>query len=109
MRDRSSMVAELFRLWSTDMRTEEIAMALGITRGKLSGLAHRHGLGKRSHVRRDVKMGDRVPDPTPEEIEEKCLEIRQGWSPEEYELRAAGGRKRWAAPVCSLRGLRAPL
>jgi len=37
--------------------------------------------------------------PTPEDIRRECRRIQDGWSPEDFEKRAAGnGRQRWSVP-----------
>lgn len=37
--------------------------------------------------------------PSPDDIAEQCRQIRAGWTPEEFERRAAGfGRQAWKVP-----------
>lgn len=88
-------VLELFRLWNTDLRQEEIAEKLGISPSQLKSAAYRHGLKPRSG-RVVVKPLD---DPTPVEIEARCLEIQSQWSEEERRRRlVGGGTGRWTVP-----------
>lgn len=42
----------------------------------------------------DHYSASRSPDPTPEEIRERCAEIRQGWSRYEEMRRSGFGRSR---------------
>jgi hypothetical protein len=90
-------VIELFRLWHSDLRTEEVAYELGISRSRLMSAAAKHGLKGRPVSVEDMTKG-RVTDPTPEEIESACEALRKNWSPEE-ECRRRGGVFRWSAPV----------
>lgn len=90
-------VLELFRLWHTDMRTEEIAVTLGLTRSRLQAAVARHKLPRRTVSAEDMTKG-RVVDPTPEEIEAACEEVRKTWS-EEEERRRRGAVRPWRAPT----------
>lgn len=86
-------VLELFRLWNTDMRQEEIAEKLGISTAQLKSAAYRHGL--RPRAGRVVKR--ETDDPTPDQIAAMCLELQSKWSDEERMRR--GGYRKWAIPV----------
>lgn len=87
-------VLELFRLWNTGLRLEEIAENLGITEAQARGAAYRHGLSPRL-VRKSTRRCD---DPSPEEIEAMCLELQSKWSDEERRRRIVGGSRRWTVP-----------
>lgn len=89
-------VLELFRLWNTDLRQDEIAQRLGISAAQLKSAAYRHGLRPRSG-RTVTRQAD---DPTPAEIEAMCLELQSTWSDEERRRRAVGsGHERWTIPT----------
>ena len=97
MKERTYNVLELFRLWNSDLRTDEVASRLGISVKKLSRAVHRHGLQRRAPLPRSV--ANRPNDPTPGEIEMECAKFQRGWSEIERRQREVGGRKRWAIPV----------
>lgn len=90
---------ELFRLWRSPLRNDELSDALGIPRGALWYLRQRYKLPARG-------KGSRVPSvterdaPSPEEITKRCAEIRAGWPDGEAEKRFVGGRRlRWVPPA----------
>jgi hypothetical protein len=43
------------------------------------------------------KLYTKYPDPTPEEIEEECRKIREGWSKERWKKQV--GQVEWEIPV----------
>jgi hypothetical protein len=89
---------DLAVLWASEMRTEEIAREIGWSRSKLDTTARLLKLGKRPHVRNDLRLGSKAPDPSPSEIEERCAEIRAGWSELETMSRKVGyARVRYGA------------
>jgi hypothetical protein len=45
---------------------------------------------------------ERVPDPSLDEIKQRCEEIRQGWSELEHRNRASMTQFLWRPPVVSL-------
>jgi len=95
---------ELFRLWNTNIRNDELADALGVPRGTLWYLRQRFKLPARG-------KGSRVPSvterdaPSPEEIEQRCAEIRASWPEGEEERRRVGPRqRRWSLPAYAFDG-----
>jgi hypothetical protein len=89
---------DLAVLWASEMRTEEIAREIGWSRSKLDAAAREMKLGRRCHVRNDLRLGSKAPDPSPLEIEERCAEIRSGWSELEAMSRKVGySRVRYGA------------
>lgn len=87
-------VKELFRLWHTTMRNDQLAAALGVTRGNLASLRDRFGLPVRDFALR-APMGNasHKPDPTEDEIAERAAQVRMSWSREEEERRWCHGRR----------------
>jgi hypothetical protein len=85
---------ELQRLWFDDsLNTCEIADRLGVSMNTIYRERTILGLPKRySGKRQDCEL-----DPTPEQIEERALEVRSRWTPEEERRRGAGGASspRW--------------
>ena len=80
------------QLWGDGVPLDAICRAVGVTRDtfqgrrsdQLSGLPRRgRGGGKKP----------RSAPPTPEEIDERCREIREGWSEEERLERIVGPAK----------------
>jgi hypothetical protein len=95
---------ELFRLWNTPLRNDELADALGVPRGTLWYLRQRYKLPARG-------KGSRVPSvterdaPSEDEIERLCAEIRAAWPEGEEEKRRVGPRmKRWSLPSYTFDG-----
>lgn len=83
-------------LWSSGLRNDELADALGVTRGKLTSIRERYGLPIRE-VSALKGNASHKPDPTEEEIAERASLVRAGWSKEQEESRWAGGRRRVVA------------
>lgn len=74
---------EFTRLWNDeDLTRAEIAARLGIGRSTLREKAKEFGLPA---SRGFQPLCNRPIDPTPQEIEERCLEIQAGWAPERFE------------------------
>lgn len=91
-------VPMLFSLWHTEIENRELAAKLGIAQSRLWEIRHRYGLPPRRHERKGVG----TDDPTPEEIEERCAEIRSRWTPQEEALRLVGRSKQgWRPPAYS--------
>ena len=68
-------VSRLFLLWNDAALTRaEVARRLRLTHGQLTSLAQRYKLAKRPHYK---PRGTTVPDPTPEEIEQRARECRE--------------------------------
>lgn len=89
---------ELFRLWRTPLRNDQLADALGIPRGSLWYLRDKYKLPKRGAGSRTPSVKEKDV-PTPEEIEQRCAEIRKGWPEGEDERRMVGPRqRRWSLP-----------
>lgn len=86
----------LMRLWYSDMKMDEIAEEMGLTKGQLQGAANRLRLGSRPPAGQE-RGKQPTDDPTPEEIAATCEEIRKRWSMEE-EQRRRGGTGTWSVP-----------
>jgi hypothetical protein len=84
MLDRINTV-ELYRLWTSQERKEDICRLLGINRDGLYRLQKLHKLPPRVPIRLGKK---KFEDPTPDEIAERCAEVRSRWTPEELARRA---------------------
>lgn len=81
-------VPKLFEMWAAGASRYEICTMLGIRPGAFQHLRRRYALPKRNKGR-----PTRAPleaDPTPEELAERCAEVRAKWSAEETERRAVG-------------------
>ena len=58
----------------------------------------------------ELDSGQRVPNPTPAEIRQRCEEIQAEWSDEERERRWCGGsREGWQPPTVRARGIAEPV
>lgn len=86
-------VPKLFRLWNSEMRSDDIAAELGLTRGQLYQAKVAYKLPNRL-VQHNAKAQERLADPTEEEIAQRAAEVRAGWPPGEAERRMgnAAGR-----------------
>lgn len=76
----------LTELWNDpSIASDEMCRLLNasFTKVRKSAIA----LGLHSN-RMGCNTGRRPEDPTPEEIEARCLAIREGWTPEEYAARS---------------------
>lgn len=85
-------VSEIFRLWGSDLRNDEVAIALGLTRGQMWSLSRRLKLPQRpDHLRAWTEQtGRQQDDPTPEEIAERAAEVRAGWDDATRATRTVG-------------------
>jgi hypothetical protein len=83
MSDRINTV-ELYRLWTSQERKEDICRLLGVTREGLYRLQKQHKLPHRNPIRLGTK---KYADPTPDEIAERTAEVRSRWTPEEWARR----------------------
>lgn len=93
-------VLELFRLWRSPLRNDELADALGTPRGSLHYLRARYKLPPRTPELWAKRTGAKQALPTPEEIAERAAAIRATWSEEETERRTVGRRmQRWQMPA----------
>lgn len=79
-------VQRLFSLWNTNLRNDQLAEALGVTRDSLSSLRMRYGLPIRKHASLRGNYSHQ-PDPTEDEIRERAAAVRARWTPEEEESR----------------------
>lgn len=72
-----------------DLTIREVAEILGVSATVIRRQAEYWGLPKKQHR----LGGDSSQEwtPTPEEIEEACAEIREGWSDAEWERRSRHG------------------
>lgn len=89
-------VESIRALWMSDLRNDELADALGVTRGKLVSIRERYDLPLREFSALKGNASHK-PDPTQSEIEERAAMIRAGWSREQEEARWAGGPRRVTA------------
>lgn len=88
-------------LWFTDIENRELAKRLGISTSSLWEVRKQHGLPGR---KREHNMP--TDDPTPEDIENRCRDIRRGWTQEEEAQRFVGKKSCWVPPECgSLRSI----
>ncbi len=78
----------LFKLWHSEMRSDQIAAELGCTRGHKFNLARKHKLGRRP-PRFEAPRKSVHPDPTPDEIEERTAAIRATWTAQDRSTRMA--------------------
>lgn len=92
MRNAKVDVMQLFRLWNAGLETQQICDALGIGRYKLFTLAEKYGLPKRPRIQEGVAP-QRVHDPSPDEIQERCLAVQATWTESERERRLVGYRQ----------------
>ena len=81
-------VPVLFKMWADGASRYEICQMLGIRPGAFQHIRRRYALPKRNKGR--PTRGPNEPDPTPEELVERCAEVRAKWSAEETERRAVG-------------------
>lgn len=89
-------IERIRELWSSDLRNDELAEALGVTRGKLASIRERYGLPIRD-LSAPKGNASHKPDPTEEEIAQRAAMVRAGWSKEQEEARWAGGPRRVTA------------
>jgi len=102
-RMRDVDVAELFRLWNTDMTNTELCEHFQITGGSLWSLRKKYALPIRPKVtRRDTLR--RPEDPTPEEIAERAAECRAKRCKEEKARNEKIGRTDWEMPAFVFNG-----
>lgn len=81
-------VPKLFEMWAAGASRYEICTMLGIRPGAFQHLRRRYALPKRNKGR--PIAGSLEPDPTPEELAERCAAVRETWSEEETERRRVG-------------------
>ena len=88
----------LRELWpKANMTTAEIAAYLGEKQWTINDAARRLGLGPKLRMSRRF-----IEDPTPEQIEVACAEIRRlHWDEDTYDQRAVSGA--WRCPVVSIK------
>jgi len=95
-RKKNIPVPTLFKLWHSKLSTEEICKKLGIHDRTLSRLTKKHGLSKRPNK---YTGKSKTPDPTPEELAQRALEVQAKWTESEREQRYRGsGRREWKVP-----------
>lgn len=86
---------KVFELWHSDLRNDEVAVALGVSRNYLAKIRSRYGLPRRP----DERGAHEEDNPTPEEIAERAAIIRERWTESERKLREVGAvRARWQPP-----------
>lgn len=78
-------VPALFRMHAEGKTRQEICVALGIRIGSWWAICERYRLPKKVLAKKT--RGPASPDPTFEEIQQRCLEVQSTWSPEERERR----------------------
>jgi hypothetical protein len=83
----------LARLWRSEMRSDQICVELGCTRGHLYNLARKHRLGRRPPQFNAPRVSE-TPDPTESEIAEATAAIRATWTEQERRARMVGCRRK---------------
>lgn len=78
-------VPELFRLWTTNVPSNDICSQLAISRTQLFRLCQRHGLPKRKRI---VGPQAECEDVSEEEIAIRAAKIRESWSEKELARRS---------------------
>jgi hypothetical protein len=86
---------KVFALWANpELGTLEIASRLGLTKSQIWCVSRRLRLPPRPRAEME-----RLSAPSPEEIAERCAQVRAGWSDEEREKRCVGqGQRSWRLP-----------
>ena len=79
----------LNRLWKSELRSDQICVELGCTRGHLFNLARKHRLGRRP-TRFNAPRTTDAPDPTESEIAAATAAIRATWTVQERRSRMVG-------------------
>jgi hypothetical protein len=79
----------LARLWKSELRSDQICVELGCTRGHLFNLARKHRLGRRP-PKFNAPRTPETPDPTESEIAEMTAAIRATWTDQERRSRMVG-------------------
>lgn len=96
-------VAELFRLWASDMTNTELCRHFGINGGSLWSLRKKYALPVRPRVQvRDTTR--RPDDPTPQEIAERAAWCREQRTAQEKARNDRAGRIRWTPPAYAYNG-----
>jgi len=67
----------------------QVAKKFGLSRTTCGAIAAEYGLPYRSRFSNRIGTSNSVADPTPEQIAERCAEIRSRWSESEKERRAS--------------------
>lgn len=80
---------QLLRYWYTQLKAEEIAEKLGVSRAILYRLQKRYKLPRREADRRRPSAA-RTADPTEEEIAQIAKEIQSNWTDAEAKKRWVG-------------------
>lgn len=94
---RKVSIPDLFKMWHTDVDAKTICSQMGISEAHLRRLIKAHKLPKRQ--RADAGK-TRDTDPTPEEIAQRMLEIRSGWSEREADAKYCGPKRQsWEVPT----------
>lgn len=83
---------EFRRDWESETPSRLICLKYAVSRGHLHSVAKSFGLGRRPKESYDCHA--HVPDPTPQEIEERAAEVRARWSESERASRAVGAIQR---------------
>ena len=81
--------ANLARLWKSELRSDQICVELGCTRGHLFNMVRKYRLGMRP-LRFQAPRKSTSPDPTPEDIERGTAAIRATWTEQERRSRMVG-------------------
>lgn len=86
---------EFAKIWlDPDISQRQVAKIFGISKTLCGVIASEYDLPYRSRFTNCVGAARRNRDPSPEEIEEMCLEIQKTWSDAERQRRSFGGKKR---------------
>jgi hypothetical protein len=86
--DYENLYAAAKPLWYTSITTDELAKELNVSVREIYRLTARYNLKPRLHVKKKKVWRKGVPDPTPEEIQQRVKEIQAGWSDEDRALRS---------------------
>jgi len=73
-----------------DTTQKQIAEMFGLSRTTCGAIAAEFGLPYRSRFSNRIGTSNAVEDPSPDEIAERCAEIRKRWSDSERRRRALG-------------------
>ncbi len=79
----------LTRLWKSELRSDQICVELGCTRGHLFNIARKYRLGRRP-PRFNAPRTTETPAPTEAEIASMTAAIRATWTEQERRSRMVG-------------------
>jgi len=79
----------LTRLWKSELRSDQICVELGCTRGHLFNIARKYRLGRRP-PKFNAPRATENPDPTEADIASMTAAIRASWTEQERRSRMVG-------------------